>query len=204
MRMAVKTMQELPIPEFAKLAGVSKQTIYKQVHNKNSQLAPYVISRGNKTFVQSKALKEIYQVDLPNQLDSSQNESSSSQKSAENDQESQLIAFLKAEIDSLKAENQQLRETIQEKDKMIEHLSDLLTDLAGQTVGLAQKALTTTSQQQYLTASQQQYMTSKEKTFHVPEVSSDERQKQYNPKVIIEPKYKHTSTRRSFWDILLK
>ena len=39
----------ISIAEFAEKAGVSKQAIYKQVNNENSQLAPYILREGKKT-----------------------------------------------------------------------------------------------------------------------------------------------------------
>ena len=53
------------VAEFAALAGVSKQAIYKQVHNKNSQLAPYVIRIGRGHKIDVRALKELYQAEIP-------------------------------------------------------------------------------------------------------------------------------------------
>ena len=53
----------LSIAEFAEKAGVSKQAIYKQVNNENSQLAPYILREGKKTLIQISALSALYGVD---------------------------------------------------------------------------------------------------------------------------------------------
>lgn len=47
----------LTIPEFAKLAGVSHQAIYKQLHNK---LQPYLQIVDGKKLLDKKALGEVY------------------------------------------------------------------------------------------------------------------------------------------------
>ena len=53
----------ISIAEFAEKAGVSKQAIYKQVNNENSQLAPYILREGKKTLIQISALSALYGVD---------------------------------------------------------------------------------------------------------------------------------------------
>lgn len=53
----------LSIAEFAEKAGVSKQAIYKQVNNENSQLNPYIVREGKRTLIKSSALVELYGVD---------------------------------------------------------------------------------------------------------------------------------------------
>ena len=66
------------------------------------------------------------------------------------------IAFLKEQIAELKAEKteteRRLSATIQEKDAIIKEQSAQLAQLAQQVARIADKALITTSQQQYLTA----------------------------------------------------
>lgn len=53
----------LSIAEFAEKAKVSKQAIYKQVNNENSQLAPYILREGKRTLIKVSALWELYKVD---------------------------------------------------------------------------------------------------------------------------------------------
>lgn len=69
------------------------------------------------------------------------------------------IEFLKAEIANLKAEKieieQRLNTTINEKDIVIKQQAEQMAQLSQQIVGIADKALMTTSQQQYLSAVQQ-------------------------------------------------
>ena len=56
----------LSISEFARLAMVSKQAIYKQIRNEHSQLAPFVCQQGKRTLIKAEALKALYKVDLEN------------------------------------------------------------------------------------------------------------------------------------------
>lgn len=57
-------VEYLSISEFAERAGVSKQAIYKQVNNENSQIAPYLLREGKKTLIKETALKALYKVDV--------------------------------------------------------------------------------------------------------------------------------------------
>lgn len=57
-------VEYLTIAEFAEKAGVSKQAIYKQVNNENSQLSPYLLREGKKTLIKITALAELYKVDI--------------------------------------------------------------------------------------------------------------------------------------------
>ena len=63
----------LTISEFASLAGVSKQAVYKQASNKNSQLSPFVCQQGKRTLIKAEALKALYEVDLENSTLSTKN-----------------------------------------------------------------------------------------------------------------------------------
>lgn len=56
-------VEYLSIAEFAEKAGVSKQAIYKQVNNENSQIAPYLLREGKKTLIKVSALAELYKVE---------------------------------------------------------------------------------------------------------------------------------------------
>lgn len=56
-------VEYLSIAEFAEKAGVSKQAIYKQIGNENSQIAPYILREGKRTLIKVSALRELYGVD---------------------------------------------------------------------------------------------------------------------------------------------
>ena len=177
----------ISIAEFAEKAGVSKQAIYKQVNNENSQLAPYILREGKKTLIQISALSALYGVDttqttpinptataeqpISTPTGETEVETPTPQTTHSNPQNNPIqpeptpknqpistdyIAFLKEQIAELKAEKteteRRLSATIQEKDAIIKEQSAQLAQLAQQVARIADKALITTSQQQYLTA----------------------------------------------------
>ena len=147
----------LTISEFASLAGVSKQAVYKQASNKNSQLSPFVCQQGKRTLIKAEALKALYEVDLENSTLSTceglkiQPDSTDKIQPCQPDTED-YIAFLKAEIADLKEQENRHAEALAEKDRIIQEQAKQLADLCQQVADIAQKALTTTAQQQYLMA----------------------------------------------------
>ena len=158
----------LSISEFARLAMVSKQAIYKQIRNEHSQLAPFVCQQGKRTLIKAEALKALYKVDLENSTLSTQNSTISTKDSTFSTCEGlkiqpdstdkiqpdteDYIAFLKAEIADLKEQENRHAEALAEKDRIIQEQAKQLADLCQQVADIAQKALTTTAQQQYLMA----------------------------------------------------
>ena len=62
----MENVKYLSIAEFAEAAKVSKQAIYKQVNNENSQLAPYILRDGKKTLISIAALSALYKVEIEN------------------------------------------------------------------------------------------------------------------------------------------
>ena len=159
----------LSISEFARLAMVSKQAIYKQISNEHSQLAPFVCQQGKRTLIKAEALKALYKVDLENSTLSTQNSTLSTKDSTFSTCEGlkiqpdstdkiqpcqpdteDYIAFLKAEIADLKEQENRHAEALAEKDRIIQEQAKKLADLCQQVADIAQKALTTTAQQQYL------------------------------------------------------
>lgn len=165
----------LSISEFARLAMVSKQAIYKQISNEHSQLAPFVCQQGKRTLIKAEALKALYKVALENSTLSTQNSTLSTKDSTFSTCEGlkiqpdstdkiqpcqpkiqpdteDYIAFLKAEIADLKEQENRHAEALAEKDRIIQEQAKQLADLCQQVADIAQKALTTTAQQQYLMA----------------------------------------------------
>lgn len=165
----------LSISEFARLAMVSKQAIYKQISNEHSQLAPFVFQQGKRTLIKAEALKALYKVDLENSTLSTQNSTLSTKDSTFSTCEGlkiqpdstdkiqpcqpkiqpdteDYIAFLKAEIADLKEQENRHAEALAEKDRIIQEQAKQLANLCQQVADIAQKALTTTAQQQYLMA----------------------------------------------------
>lgn len=171
-------VEYLSIAEFAEKVGVSKQAIYKQVNNENSQIAPYVLREGKRTLIKVSALSELYGVEADYSTFTTQQEGGeveeTTQQTTRSNPENQpnnplstpdfqpistdYIEFLKAQVSELKAERAEiehrLNATIQEKDSIIKEQSARLAELAQQVAEIANKALITTSQQQYLTAAE--------------------------------------------------
>lgn len=154
---------------------VSKQAIYKQIRNEHSQLAPFVCQQGKRTLIKAEALKALYKVDLENSTLSTRNSTISTKDSTFSTCEGlkiqpdstdkiqpcqpkiqpdteDYIAFLKAEIADLKEKENRHAEALAEKDRIIQEQAKQLADLFQQVADIAQKALTTTAQQQYLMA----------------------------------------------------
>lgn len=171
-------VEYLSIAEFAEKVGVSKQAIYKQVNNENSQIAPYVLREGKRTLIKVSALSELYGVEADYSTFTTPKEGGeveeTTQQTTKSNPENQpnnpistpdfqpistdYIEFLKAQVLELKAERAEiehrLNATIQEKDSIIKEQSARLAELAQQVAEIANKALITTSQQQYLTAAE--------------------------------------------------
>ena len=140
----------IPIAEFADRAGVSKQAIYKQVNNENSQIIPYIQRTGKKTLINVSALKELYGVDIEKSTTNEtlildKVEETTLQTTPSNPKEqpiqpqatpevqpdtTQYIAFLMAQIQDLQTEKreveQRLNATIEEKDRIIKDQSTQL------------------------------------------------------------------------------
>ena len=147
---------------------VSKQAIYKQIRNEHSQLAPFVCQQGKRTLIKAEALKALYKVDLENstlstceglkiQPDSTFSTCEGLKIQPDSTDKIQpdtedYIAFLKAEIADLKEQENRHAEALAEKDRIIQEQAKQLADLCQQVADIAQKALTTTAQQQYLMA----------------------------------------------------
>ena len=180
-------VEYLSIAEFADKAGVSKQAIYKQVNNGNSQIAPYLLRDGKRTLIKVSALQELYGVDTENLTFTTPTEDAEPTQTTQRGKDrvveptpqttlespieqpikpestlenqpisTDYIEFLKAQVAELKAEKdaveKRLSATIAEKDSIIKDQSAQLAQLAQQVAQIADKALITTAQQQYLTA----------------------------------------------------
>lgn len=139
----------LTVQEFAEAAGVSKQTIYKQM---NSRLAPYVQTIRGQRKIAAVALYEFYDVvEQPNQPEptekqpkttekvdgSTENQSNSTldnqPKSTEKQEKTslekridELEKLLQKQIEEDRQEKEFLKDQIRQKDKTIENLTENL------------------------------------------------------------------------------
>ena len=139
----------LTVQEFAKAAGVSKQTIYKQM---NSRLAPYVQTIKGQRKIAAAALHEFYNsVEQPKQPETTVNQPKTTVK-VENSTENQpnstfdsqpktterqqqtslerrideLEKLLQKQIEEDRQEKEFLKDQIRQKDKTIENLTENL------------------------------------------------------------------------------
>lgn len=136
----------LTVQEFAEAAGVSKQTIYKQM---NSRLAPYVQTIKGQKKIAATALHEFYDtVEQPksteNKLDSTEKNSETTENQPDSTTENQpdstesqkqtsleerideLEKLLKRQIEEDRQEKEFLKDQIRQKDKTIENLTENL------------------------------------------------------------------------------
>lgn len=101
----------LSVSEFAKLTGISRQSVYKKIKDPDNQLSTCVNRVDNKIFIDITRFRQITDNQVDNQTDN--------QVDTKVDSKNELIEILKSE---LKEKNKQLSE----KDKQIETLQRLL------------------------------------------------------------------------------
>ena len=102
----------ISVSEFAKRAGVSKQSVYQRIQGR---LKKYVKDLNGQKVIHIKALHDVYGVDLEQGLEQDLNKDSQGQNAIE----MAVIEMLRAELD---AKNEQLRE----RDKQIASLTAAL------------------------------------------------------------------------------
>jgi predicted DNA-binding protein YlxM (UPF0122 family) len=101
----------LSVSEFAKLTGISRQSVYKKIKDPDNQLSTCVNQVDNQIFIDIEAFKRISDNQNDNQTDN--------QTDNKVDSKNELIEILKKELEE---KNKQLLE----KDKQIETLQRLL------------------------------------------------------------------------------
>ena len=106
----------LSVPQFAKMATRSKQSIYEAVRNKNSRLYPYVVMRDKRAYIKAAALK-LYQ-------DGSHQDNQTGTGSRPGLAE-QIIEILQEQIREKDREIQEKNRQLAEKDNQINKLIEL-------------------------------------------------------------------------------
>lgn len=137
----------IPVKEFAERAGVSTQAIYKAVRKANGKLSPYVIQDGNRYYIKSNALTEVYGVGIieTNLTTNQPTQEVEKQPTLQPTNQPDFTTYLLAEIEELKAEKAGYLDTIQKQAEQIAELAERCAELAN-------RALTTTTNQQTLAA----------------------------------------------------
>lgn len=105
----------LTVKEFAEIAGVSVQSVYKRLNN---QLSTFVKLVENKKMLEYKALKDIYGIDIKPKL---------------NEVEQPIQPFIQPSlmektINLLEKQNEQLSKELEIKNKQIEELNNRLAE----------------------------------------------------------------------------
>ena len=180
----------LSIAEFAERAKVSKQAIYKQVNNENSQIAPFVLREGKRTLIKVSALSELYGVDtteatfttptedkqttFTTQKEGGEVEEATQEPTANNPQEQPAAAISTAEvqplstdyIEFLKAQIAELKaekaDVEQRLNATIQEKDGIIKDQSAQLAHLAQQ-VAQIADKALIATSQQQYLTAMEK-----------------------------------------
>ena len=180
----------LSIAEFAEKAKVSKQAIYKQVNNENSQIAPFVLREGKRTLIKVSALSELYGVDTTEATFTTPTEDKQSTfttpkevgeveeatqgTTADNPQEQPAAAVSTAEvqplstdyIEFLKAQIAELKaekaDVEQRLNATIQEKDGIIKDQSAQLAQLAQQ-VAQIADKALIATSQQQYLTAMEK-----------------------------------------
>ena len=180
----------LSIAEFAEKAKVSKQAIYKQVNNENSQIAPFVLREGKRTLIKVSALSELYGVDtteatfttpaedkqttFTTRKEGGEVEETTQEPTTDNPQEQPAAAVSTAEvqplstdyIEFLKAQIAELKaekaDVEQRLNATIQEKDGIIKDQSAQLAQLAQQ-VAQIADKALIATSQQQYLTAMEK-----------------------------------------
>ena len=115
----------LTIKEFAELAGVTRQSVYKKLDN---SLSTYVSTIDNQKMLQSKALLEVYHIDV-NGADKSLQETVDNNCQPCQPELTALKSQFESTIELLKSQLEVKDDQLSEKDKQIEQLQKNINDL---------------------------------------------------------------------------
>ena len=129
------------VAEFAEIVGINKQKIYKMLEK---ELKIY-----EKWIDGYKQISEKAFVLFDKQPLNQEQQNQEQENPKDTDTEKQYIEFLKEE-------NKELKRQLTEKDKIIQEYALKIIEYAEKAQEIADKALTTTSQQQYLQAAEKQ------------------------------------------------
>lgn len=119
--------KKVTVKEFAKMAEVSEQSVYKRL---TTSLKPYLTMVDNRKMIDISALSEIYHKDIMQPLN---NLDSTRFNNLETASESQLqIEILQKQIEDLKQDKEQLREELSVKNEQIRSLSETVGNITRQ------------------------------------------------------------------------
>ncbi len=108
---------KLSIQEFAELSGKSRQAIYKQV---NKKLSPYVSTIDNQRMIDSRALKEVYGIEVDNQ---------GSKQGDNQETTDKLIELLQKELENKDKQIEQLHQLLAREQELLKGANDRVLEL---------------------------------------------------------------------------
>ena len=119
--------KKVTVKEFAKMAGVSEQSVYKRL---TTSLKPYLTMVDNRKMVDISALSEIYNKDIMQPLN---NFDSTRFNNLETASESQIqTELLQKQIEDLRQDKERLYEELEIKNDQIKSLSETVANITRQ------------------------------------------------------------------------
>ena len=119
--------KKVTVKEFAKMAGVSEQSVYKRL---TTSLKPYLTMVDNRKMVDISALSEIYNKDIMQPLN---NFDSTGFNNLETASESQIqTELLQKQIEDLRQDKERLYEELEIKNDQIKSLSETVANITRQ------------------------------------------------------------------------
>jgi len=119
--------KKVTVKEFAKMAGVSEQSVYKRL---TTSLKPYSTIVDNRKMVDISALSEIYNKDIMQPLN---NFDSTRFNNVETTSESQLqVEILQKQIEDLRQDKDKLYEELETKNEQIKSLTETVSNITRQ------------------------------------------------------------------------
>lgn len=112
----------ISISEFAAAAGVSQQSVYKRLRNKDDAIQPFFKKIGGKKYISKYAIDVIYREEEPHETtQEEQTEEPQEEPKEEKTNDNILLEILQQQLETLRNE-------LEVKNKQIENLNDRLAE----------------------------------------------------------------------------
>lgn len=119
--------KKVTVKEFASMAGVSEQSVYKRL---TTSLKPYLTMVDNRKMIDISALSEIYNKDIMQPLN---NFDSTRLNNLETASESQIqLEILQKQVEDLRQDKEKLYEELETKNEQIRALSETVNNITRQ------------------------------------------------------------------------
>ena len=147
----MENQQSISIKEFASVAGISQQAVYKRLNHKNDNLLKYCNVINGKKMLKINALEDLYGISYETFLNQHFKQVVEQNKPVENDLEQgrtqELIDLLRKQVQDKDAEIEILRKERESDKKKIEKLEDSLFKYIDQEQKIRAMALTDQKQE---------------------------------------------------------